>query len=220
LDDLHARVPIRIFEQENTGYGAGLNRGMRELTDPSGLVLLCNPDISLSEPGGFREAVAYLSAHPETGCVIPSLLNCNRLTGHAGRRFYTPATLLLSRLGRLQALVPGWTRNHLYHAQASHEPRTIDWGCGAAMLCRLSLFPNPLSFDERFFLYFEDVDLCARLWQAGYSVVHYPGWTCLHGEQKRSRREFLLFTVHVMSMLKYVRKYRGLPKREDLFPRR
>ncbi len=70
------------------------------------------------------------------------------------------------------------------------EPFDVDWGCGAAMLFRNSFFPDPLSFDERFFSYFEDVDLCSRAWREGLGVTYFPRLVCLHENANKGRNLF------------------------------
>ena len=79
------------------------------------------------------------------------------------------------------------------------------------MFLRGSLFPHPLFFDERFFLYFEDVDLCTQIHKQGFSVLHYPNVVIKHHEQRRSAQNIHHLALHTSSMLKYILKYRGLP---------
>ncbi|WP_052316045.1 glycosyltransferase [Desulfomonile tiedjei] len=214
-----ASFPIQIIHQENKGYGAGLNRGLEEISEPNAITLLCNPDVTIINPEAMLEAIEYLTQNPEVSCLIPTLVDPRFRPTYSCRKFYTLKTLIASRMPWFKNRPPEFLKQHLYIDRNRSDPFEIDWGCGAAMLFRNSLFPHPLSFDERFFLYFEDVDLCTKAWQAGFSVVFFPKLVCLHDEQKRSHSQMSFFITHLVSMFKYMNKYSGLPRREHLTDR-
>jgi len=216
LDDLAVDFQVQIINQENKGYGAGLNRGLREVRDMGAIALLCNPDITILNPDAIKDVIDYMNAHPRVACVMPSLVDREFQPTRSCREFYTFKTLLASRLPMVRNGNPKWLREHFYIDRDCSRPFEVDWGCGGAMFFKASLFPDPLSFDERFFLYFEDVDFCSDMWQKGFSVVFHPKLVCCHDEQKQSRKGLLFFARHFTSLIKYVRKYRGLPRRQDL----
>ena len=91
-----------------------------------------------------------------------------------------------------------------------NEPFNIEWGSGSALFIRLRYFPLPLSFDERFFLYFEDVDLCAKAHEHGLIVRYLPDIMCIHHEHRDSAESFSFLALHLKSMLKFIIKHRGL----------
>jgi GT2 family glycosyltransferase len=135
------------------------------------------------------------------------------------RRFYSVRSLLATRVGAIRRRSQGMLREHFYQDEDRTRPFDVDWGCGGAMFCPMSLYPDPLHFDERFFLYFEDVDLCSRLWQRGYAVQHYPAIAMMHHESKKSHASMFYLARHVSSLLKYMLKFWGLPDRERLTAR-
>lgn len=98
------------------------------------------------------------------------------------------------------------------------ESFQVDWSSGSALFLRSSLFPYPLSFDERFFVYFEDVDLCAQIHRQGLSIVYYPKMVCIHKEQRESAQRARFLRMHIASLMKYIHKYHGLPQAVDLRP--
>jgi GT2 family glycosyltransferase len=219
LDDLEADFPIQIINQANKGYGAGLNRGLREVLGIDAIALLCNPDITVMNPEAIKEVIDYMLAHPRIACVLPSLVDKDLQPTRSCREFYTFKTLLASRIPVLCNRNSELLGRHFYADRDLNRPLEVDWGCGGAMLFKTSLFPNPLSFDERFFLYFEDVDFCAGTWKQGFSVVFYPMLVCRHAEQKQSHKGMFFFMRHVTSLIKYVMKHGGLTRREDLRPK-
>lgn len=216
LDGLEAPFPIRIIHQKNRGYGAGLNRGLREITEANSIALLCNPDVALINPEAMAEALAYLAAHPAVGCLIPWSVDQDGKSMHPCRTFYSLKTLLASRIPVFRQTLPPFYRQHLYMDSPRGEPIEVDWGCGGAMLYRVSALKSQAAFDEGFFLYFEDVDLCARLWRQGSPVVFYPRLIFRHELQKKSHTDWRFLRYHLASLIRFVWKYRGLPQRACL----
>jgi GT2 family glycosyltransferase len=98
-------------------------------------------------------------------------------------------------------------------------PREVDWGAGAALLYRVAAAAGRPAFDDRFFLYFEDVDLCANLWRRGFTVMHYPALIFRHDVQRQSSSSLRFLGYHLASLIKFIWKYQGLPSRGDLVRR-
>jgi GT2 family glycosyltransferase len=213
LNPISAGFPMSIIRQQNRGYGAGLNRGLRQIPDRDALVMLCNPDTAILNWGKVIDALDYMAQNPRVGCIIPSLLSKDGQSQPAVRRFYSSSMLLAVRIPFIQRWFPEVLKKHYYFEEKKENPSEVDWGSGSAMFVRNSLFPYPISFDERFFLYFEDVDLCVQMWRNGFSVVYYPLLKVCHDEARLSRRTFYYFTVHLTSLVKFIKKYRGLPQR-------
>jgi GT2 family glycosyltransferase len=216
LGDLEAPFPIQIIDHQNKGYGAGLNRGLREIRETNAVVLLCNPDVHLEQHGAIVEALDYMDRNRRIGCLVPNIVNSRMQSLHPGRRFYTPGVLVAVRSPvAIRNRMRGY-RNHLYIDVNKNRPMEVDWGSGAAMLYRIGALPGPDVFDEKFFLYMEDVDLCARLWMAAHSVVFYPKVVFSHLAQRGSSKKLRFFGHHLSSLIKFCLKYRGLPQLDDL----
>ena len=220
LGDLIADFPIKIINQENKGYGAGLNRGMREVCDKNSIVLLCNPDIMVVNPEAIAELIHHMNSNSQIACVLPSMVDSECQPIPSCRKFHTLQILLASGLSWLRRGKAKFWRPHDYMHCERSQPFEVDWGCGGAMFFKASLFPDPLCFDERFFLYFEDVDFCATIWEKGFSVVFYPKLVCYHAEQRQSRKSLLFLGRHIISLLKYIKKHQGLPQRESFKQRK
>ena len=210
--NVSAPFPVDVVVQRNRGYGAGLNRGLRHVDHTYAVVLVCNPDIELKTPETVSDAVRYIQDNPRVACLAPCLVNSQSGPIWSSRRFHTPMSIVASRIRYLRENPTKFRRDHFYLDQNMDDIFEVDWASGAALFLRGSLFPHPLSFDERFFLYFEDVDLCTQIRKQELSVVHYPKVVFKHNEQRRSVRDIRHLAMLLSSMVKYVWKYRGFPQ--------
>ncbi|HSQ59431.1 MAG TPA: glycosyltransferase family 2 protein, partial [Acidobacteriota bacterium] len=166
LDDLAASsgLPTRIVAPgRNAGYARGVNLGIRAASEEDVLVL--NPDIQV-EPGSVEALVRCAEAHPRAGIVAPRLVHPDGALQLSARRFYNGRTLFLRRLpffglaDRSRAV-----RDHLMADWDHLETRPVDWVLGAALFVRRNAMRDVGLMDERYFLYFEDVDWCQRMWR-------------------------------------------------------
>ena len=216
LEGLYAGFPIQVIHQLNRGYGAGLNRALQEVSDPDGLILLCNLDVVVLNHEAIQDIWRYMNDHPSVELVVPALVDAQLRPIFSCRKFYSLVSLLLVSNPWLRKLMPKVCGDHYCVPTRAQTPREVDWGSGAAIFMRGSGKNGRPLFDERFFLYFEDVDLCARMWQAGRSVVYFPGLVLQHLEQRLSHENARYFLVHLASLLKFILKYKGLPNRATL----
>ena len=210
LNSINSDFPMLVIRQPNRGYGAGLNRGLRQIPDQDAVVMLCNPDIEILDRDQVIDTLEYMIDNPNVGCVIPKLVTRQGRPDISARKFYTLSSLLWVRSPWIVKRRPEFLQKHYYTEEQGVGSHNIDWGSGSAMFVRNSLFPYPISFDERFFLYFEDVDLCAQMWRHGFSVVYRPHLVVYHHAARLSRNSIYYFAVHLTSLIKFICKYRGL----------
>jgi len=177
--------PARVMTPgRNLGYARGVNEGIRAAREEQ--VLILNPDILVSA-GSIETLMRCAEEHPRAGIVAPRLLNADGTLQLSARRFYTWKTLLLRRapLGpyaaRSRAL-----RDHLMADWDHADTRPVDWVLGAAMLARKRAIRDVGLMDERYFLYFEDVDWCQRMWRHGYEVLYCADATMVHEHARAS----------------------------------
>lgn len=201
-----------VVPDGNVGYAAGVNlAGKRSRGD---VLMIANPDVRVSAEA-FRGAVAFLDANPDVGIVLPLLRFPDGHVQASIRRFYTWPVVLFARspLRRL-AHHPRFFRRYLCTDVDRSRPTVADWGLGAAMFLRRVDWPEGQLFDERFFMYFEDVDLCYRTWQRSQRVMYCPHIVCEHLHRRASVNPFSLAGWrHFRSLVRFVMKYRGLPQR-------
>jgi GT2 family glycosyltransferase len=209
LDEVHRNHPdcLWIFNKENVGYARGCNRGMAQVDADYYLIL--NPDIVV-QPGALDRLLDFADAHPRAGVVGPQLLNTDGSIQNSCRRFYTLKTLLLRRtiLGKI---FPDSRTVHLHLMDDfDHQTsRPVDWILGGCMLARRSAMERTGPMDERFFLYFEDVDWCYRMWQAGFEVQYTPDARFMHHHRRDSAagKFSKSFWFHLGSLISFYEKW-------------
>lgn len=174
-----------LVNGRNAGYGSAANRGWGATRAPR--VLVMNPDVVV-HPGALAALLRASGSFPEAAVIAPRLLNTDGSLQPSCRRFYTPATVLLQRtaLGRL-GLGRRAVRRHLMGDLDLSRSHQVDWVTGAVMLVHRGAVPEAGPFDPRFFLYFEDVDLCYRVRREGWITLYVPEAAMTHHHGRRSR---------------------------------
>jgi len=186
LVPLAAAFPqVRFVRAErNLGFAAGANLGWR--AQPAPFHLLLNPDAWL-QAGALDAMLACMTAAPQAAVVAPRLENPDGTLQYSCRRFPTLAAVLLRGL-RLDGLWPQPVDRYLMRDWDHGQRRPVDWAIGACLLLRQQAVQAVGGFDESFFLYYEDADLCRRLQQAGWQVWYEPGARVRHLHRRASAR--------------------------------
>jgi N-acetylglucosaminyl-diphospho-decaprenol L-rhamnosyltransferase len=167
-----ADLPVEIVRApRNGGFSYGCNMG--SATGSAPYLLFLNPDARMDR-GALDAMLAVLRADPSVGLVGPRILEEDGLAWSLRRfprhRSTFAQALFLHRLWPLA----DWSDELVRDATAYERPATAEWVSGACMLVRRSAYEEIRGFDERFFLYCEDTDICRRLWDAGYAVRFEP----------------------------------------------
>ncbi len=175
----HTRL---IRNARNVGFGAAVNQAVR-ITDVP-LLWLLNPDCVV-ERGAFDALRRALEAHPDCAIAAPQLLNADGTTQASARGEPDAWTGLFGRRSLLTKFFPSsaQARRNLPAADivaSGVESDAVDWVMGAAMLIRRERFDEVGGFDERYFMYWEDADLCRRLRDRGYTVRYVPSARVAH----------------------------------------
>jgi N-acetylglucosaminyl-diphospho-decaprenol L-rhamnosyltransferase len=173
----HGRVAL-LANDRNRGFAVACNQGAASGSAP--YLLFLNPDVRV-HPEAIARAVAYLEerANAGVGIVGAQLLDADHRVARTCARGPTASALVLHTLF-LDRLLPSLVPPHFMVEWDHRDTREVDQVPGAFLLIRRSLFERLGGFDERFFLYYEDVDLCLAARRAGYAVVHYAGASAEH----------------------------------------
>jgi N-acetylglucosaminyl-diphospho-decaprenol L-rhamnosyltransferase len=173
---VRARFPeVRLIEQRRrAGFGANHNTVIRATSGR--YVFVLNEDTT-SEDWGLARMVAHLDANPRVAALAPRLVYPDGRPQASAWRFPSPAAAALGllTLGRLGIVQSG-----------GDETRDVDWAMAAALLLRRQALEEVGLFDEEFFIYSEETDLCRRLRAAGWRTQYFPAVTVVHHESQFS----------------------------------
>jgi len=206
LEALEGLDVTAIQLKTNLGFGHGCNVGWRSGTSP--YVLFLNPDARLSSDA-LKLLVGALTSDKSVAIVGPKILEDDGSLDFSLRRFprlrstYARA-LFLHRIFPRAA----WTDEIERRPQDYEVPRTAEWISGACMLVCRAVLEELHGFDEEFFMYCEDKDLCKRAWDACYEVRYEPAAVAMHEGGASTPRAGLL-PVLTASQVRYARKHRG-----------
>jgi GT2 family glycosyltransferase len=210
-------------ERDNRGYGAGANLALCELE--SRYVLLLNADTEL-RAGAVEALTGYLDAHPRVAVAGPRIVDIRGTYERSAHPFPTPISLLLhahwwpgpqartpldpSRDRGRSRRLSAWLAPPLGE---EWRPRSVDWVLGAALAIRREAFQAVRGFDEAYFLYQEEIDLCFRLRSAGWEIHYAPVATVLHvGGASTSQRDAEAFGHFVRSTQRFARLRLSRPR--------
>ena len=187
--------PLRILENPiPKGFGANHNAAFSYATKQWFCVM--NPDIRLPE-NPFPHMLAELE-RLRGALIAPATLSPTGRCEDSVRHFPTLCSLVMKAIG---------ADNGMYAYSLDDDTFRADWVGGMFMLFRAEDFRRVAGFDEGFFLYYEDVDICARLWKAGGKVLVCPKARAIHDAQRASRRDFRYMRWHLSSMARYFAKH-------------
>jgi N-acetylglucosaminyl-diphospho-decaprenol L-rhamnosyltransferase len=194
-----------IRNDRNVGFARAVNQGIAAASAP--LVLIMNPDCRLVA-GALARLREVLGEHPRCAIAGPRILNPDGSVQGSARGDPDMLTGLFGRTGPLQRLMPalGAAKRNVVPLGAGAGPSSVvDWLSGACMLARRSALTEAGSFDERYFLYWEDADLCRRLRARGHHVRYVPDATAVHrvGHSSRTARAASVRAFHESAYLYY-----------------
>jgi N-acetylglucosaminyl-diphospho-decaprenol L-rhamnosyltransferase len=199
-----AAVPL----PENRGFGFACNVGWRRGSAP--YVLFLNPDATIDPASLFRLA-ELLEANPRAGAVAPRIVDPDGKLDFSLRRF-PRARSTFAQAFFLHRLWPqtSWSDEVVRDVATYERPGSPEWASGACLLTRRSLLERLGGFDEAFFLYCEDRDLCFRIRREGFDIRYEPAATAVH-EGGASAPRTALLPVLAASRVRYARKHLARP---------
>jgi GT2 family glycosyltransferase len=186
---------IQIFIIRNVspkGFGANHNKAFEYCTTPWFGVL--NPDLRLAKEEPFTKLLdLYQSDTKDIGVIAPRIVNeCGSLEDSV-RSNLTPWSVIARQFfGRRKSIGVDQPEN----------TKGFFWLAGMCLLLNSAAFESIKGFDERFFLYCEDYDLCARLYASGYLLKYTPNYSIIHQAQRDSHRSFRHLYWHLTSLAK------------------
>ena len=203
-----------IMNGRNLGFSAANNQGIGRAQGK--YIVIMNPDtVALKDV--FFKLFDFMEHNRQVGVVGPKQFNLDDTVQDTCFRWPKLLTPLYRRtpLGRIGLAKKDLDR-FLYKDYNKNSPMEVNWLLGSFLFCRAEALRRVGGFDERFFLYLEDTDLCRRFWQAGWQAVYYPGAEIKHNHLRQSAKNpwYKFFKSkaawhHLASWIKYLWKWRG-----------
>lgn len=194
---LEVKYPIFkwLFNQCNGGFAYAMNRGLEVATGD--ILVILNPDVRVRY--GLNKMINYFDNHSTIGIVAPQIINSSGIIQDSCRCFITPYRFLKRHCQRFLL------KNRFYTVPI--KPKSVDWVIGAFMMMSRVSYRKVGGLDEGYFLYCEDMDLCARMYQNGYEVVYYPEAIIEYEGTRSARKSFKYARVFLVSLFRFWRKF-------------
>lgn len=197
--------------EQNLGYAGAANYALRQIYTK--YVLLLNSDTEIF-PGSIERLLDFAETKPKAAVIGPMLVNADGTLQYSCRQF--PSFLVGTMHALLSPIFPSnpFTRSYQLETWGHKEEREVDWVSGAALLLRTEAAREVSLFDEDYFMYVEDMDLCWRLKQANWKIYYLPRAKILHHIGQSSRLESSRMVVeHHKSIYRFNSKiYQGFPR--------
>ena len=217
-DDMKRHV-VFIDAGGNVGFGRGNNLALKKFE--AKYYFIANPDLVFLEnqPRAIERLYQFMEDNPKIGIVAPRLMLMNGQIQSSCMRFPRFFDQPIYRLGLHKKY--DWARRrveYLHMKDFDHiKIQPIDWATGAALFVRGSMLREVRFFDERYFMYFEDTDLCRKFWSHGWPVYFKGDIVIQHGHERASAKvpglKSVLLNpltrVHIISLIKYWLKWLG-----------
>jgi GT2 family glycosyltransferase len=198
---------VYIFNRRNIGFGPAHNLALRASLNQATYHLVMNPDVYF-DAGVLEKLLDFASQRPDVGLVMPKILSPDGSLQYLCKRLPSPADLILRRF------VPDAFKPLVQDRLARYELRDHDYSrilsaptlSGCFMLISDAALNQVGCFDERYFLYLEDVDLSRRIHQK-FTTLYFPHAAVYHRNGKGSYRKFRLLKYHIVSAFRYFQKW-------------
>ena len=178
---------VKLIRSANNGFSKANNKALRQASGRTLLIL--NPDTKLSSDV-IQSCVDYLSFHPDIGALSCKVLLGNGTLDKASRRRFPSPLNAFYRFSGLALLFPKSEKLATYNLTflPDDQATDVDAISGCFMLIPRRVLDEVGHFDERFFMYGEDLDLCLRINRAGYRIYYYPAVAITHYKRQSSKK--------------------------------
>lgn len=218
LDSCKDHRVTYVFNGRNLGFGAGHNLAMNVSQNKAKYHVVLNPDIYF-EPGVLETLFSFACSRPEIGLLMPKVLNADGSIQRLCKRLPTPSDLFIRRFlpQVLKTLVKERLARYEFRDQDLNSVLSVPVLSGCFMMINGAALREVGMFDERYFMYMEDVDLCRRIHRR-FRTIYFPEVAIYHRYAKGSYRSFRLMMHHIVSALLYFHKWGWFfdPERVDI----
>jgi hypothetical protein len=203
--DYNQLAAIYIFNNKNMGYGAAHNIAMRKsIEQNTEYHLVINPDIII-EPEIISKIAAFMNNNTIIGHLMPKIFYPDGQIQYLCKLIPTPFDLIFRRFLPAKCTEK---RTHTFEMRASgyNKIMNVPYLSGCFMFLRVKALKEVGLFDERFFMYPEDIDLTRRI-HSKYQTVFYPEVSVIHNHAQDSYKNYRMLWIHISNMVKYFNKW-------------
>jgi hypothetical protein len=197
-----------IDNSKNVGFARANNQGAK--TANGDFLLFINPDTIMTE-GAIESMLDYIRSDSSIGIIGPKVLNLDQTIQYSCRKFPTIWAGLFNRYSLMTRLFPNnrYSRDYLMLDYDHNTIRSVDWVSGCCMMTPVSIFKKTNGFDENYFLFIEDVDLCQAIKKIGLRVVYFSNSKIFHRiSSSNSKSTFQVIIKQHQGMIYYNQKHR------------
>ncbi len=196
---------IEYIHSKNRGYGAANNIVIKKYSGQADYYLVMNPDIFIKIED-LKELISFADKIGEFGVIMPKVLYPDASNQYLCKMLPTPMNLIARRfLVKFKNLVKKLDYNFEYRFSNYDKIMEVPYLSGCFMFCNYRNLSRENGFDERYFIYLEDVDLSRRLYK--YVNYFYPNVEIIHGFGKASFKNIKMTLVHIKSAIRYFNKW-------------
>lgn len=191
-----------IDTKQNLGFGKGHNFIINKLESEYHAIV--NPDVLLKDDA-FKNILDYLEKNKDVGMVIPNIVSENG----ERQKVYRLEPTMFDMFIRMfcKGLFKKRKAKHTMQDMDYSKPFQVPFGQGSFLVIRTNLFKKLNGFDDRYFMYMEDADLCKRV-NMESKLMYIPNATIIHKWKRESHKNIKLLRIHIESMFKYFRKWK------------
>jgi hypothetical protein len=208
LKDVCVRRNVEyIFSNKNLGFGAGHNIAIRKMAGRTRYTLILNPDVYFNK-GTIEKLFSFMEENKEVGFVMPKVLYPDGSLQYLCRLLPNPYDILIRKINFrfLNPLINSRKIRNELRLFDYNKPMDVPYLSGCFMFIKTEAFERIGIFDERFFIYFEDVDLARRIHKL-YRTVYYPEAIIYHNYERGSDKDLVLLKQLIFSGIKYFNKW-------------
>jgi len=197
-----------IKNKVNKGFAQGNNKGFKVCNGE--FILILNPDIIITPNTHIDELIDEYNKNEKIGIVAPKLIYEDGRVQESARSFPNPIVLLIRGLG-LENIYRNFEfyKKFLLLDKNDNLPTYVDWVIGAFVLIKKDILIEHNGFDDNFFMYYEDADLCLRLKKTNYKILYVPQYEAIHQYQRESSKKIFskLKFYHIKSIIIFFSKH-------------
>ena len=194
-----------IFTGKNLGFGSGHNVAINKVKEQTEYHLVLNADVNF-EGKILEEIYGYMSKNNNVGLLAPKIFNPDASIQYSAKLLPTPANLIVRRFVPIKWLQSILDNRYEFRFFSFDKIIEVPYVMGCFMFISANVFQKINGFDERFFMYPEDIDLTRRI-HAKFKTIYYPKATITHKHGKGSYKNGKLLYYHITSMIKYFNKW-------------